>query len=265
MRINLPITNHSYELADGAALVSRTDLKGRITYANPSFVEVSGYTIDELVGKAHNIVRHPDMPPEAFADMWDSLGRGLPWTGLVKNRRKNGDFYWVQANVTPLRNQGRTEGYMSVRSKPEPAQVARAEQVYSRIRQGQAAGVTLRQGEVLPPIWADPLAALRRIPVRHRIVWVTALAALLTLVGGVLGWRELSWVVPPAGSGWLPGALVAGAVLSALAWAGLGYFLVRAVFRPLDKAVQVAQAIAGGELMKFDIQPADGPSPCCVP
>ena len=113
MRVNLPVTGIEYELPKDAALVSRTDLKGRITYVNPAFVEASGFTVDELMGKAHNIVRHPDVPPEAFADLWQTLGQGLPWTGLIKNRRSNGDFYWVLANVTPIRRDGRVQGYRS--------------------------------------------------------------------------------------------------------------------------------------------------------
>jgi aerotaxis receptor len=262
MRLNLPTTNVSYELAEGVALVSRTDLQGRITYANPSFVEVSGFEMHELMGHAHNIVRHPDMPPQAFSDLWETLGQGMPWTGLVKNRRKNGDFYWVLANVIPIRHQGQTQGYMSVRSKAQPAQIAEAEKMYQRFREGQAAGMTIRHGEVQRPAWADPMAALRRIPVRRRIVAVTSLAAVLMLVLGALGWREIAGLAASAGrSSGLPAAFAAAAVASSLAWAGLGYFLVRAVFRPLDRAVQVAQAIAGGELMKFEIEPADEAKP----
>src|SRR5687767_7833458 len=101
MRKNLPITGVEYPLRHDVAIVSKTDLKGKITYVNPYFIEVSGFTEDELLGAPHNLVRHPDMPPEAFADLWDTLKAGLPWTGLVKNRRKDGDHYWVQANVTP--------------------------------------------------------------------------------------------------------------------------------------------------------------------
>jgi aerotaxis receptor len=262
MRLNLPTTNVAYELSEDAALVSRTDLKGRITYANPAFVEVSGFEPHELMGHAHNIVRHPDMPAQAFADMWETLGEGMPWTGLVKNRRKNGDFYWVHANVIPIRHQGQTEGYMSVRSKARPEQIAEAERIYRLLREDQAAGMTLRHGEVVQPVWVAPLAALRRIPVRQRIVAVTSLAAVVTLVLGGLGWNELASLPAASGqAGWLPAALAGVAAASSLAWAGLGYFLVRAVFRPLDRAVLVAQSIAGGELMKFEIQPSDEAKP----
>ncbi|MEO6352124.1 MAG: PAS domain-containing protein [Oxalobacteraceae bacterium] len=102
MRQNLPITSVEYVLVKGTSLVSKTDTKGRITYVNPAFIEVSGFTENELIGAPHNIVRHPDMPPEAFSDLWETLKSGIPWTGLVQNRSKNGDYYWVLANVTPL-------------------------------------------------------------------------------------------------------------------------------------------------------------------
>jgi len=102
MRKNLPVTNVEHVLEDNAALVSTTDLKSRITYANPSFINISGFTEEELIGAPHNIVRHPDMPPEAFADLWQTVQSGQSWTALVKNRCKNGDYYWVKANVTPV-------------------------------------------------------------------------------------------------------------------------------------------------------------------
>jgi methyl-accepting chemotaxis sensory transducer with Pas/Pac sensor len=117
MRINMPVTDHEYVLDGERSIVSKTDLGGRIVYVNPYFCEVSGFTPEELLGAPHNILRHPDMPKEAFADMWQTLKSGLPWTGLVKNRCKNGDYYWVKANATPIRENGQVIGYMSVRTK----------------------------------------------------------------------------------------------------------------------------------------------------
>jgi len=258
MRVNLPVTGIEYELSPDAALVSRTDMKGRITYVNPAFVEASGFTAAELMGKAHNIVRHPDVPPEAFADLWQTLAQGLPWTGLIKNRRKNGDFYWVLANVTPIRRDGRTQGYMSVRSKPGRAEVAEAEALYARIREGRAKDIELLQGEVVSRGWKDPLARLRRIPVRQRVFGATGMGALLSLGLGVFGWMEASRLVASAGAqSWLPGAMAAAGAGFALAWLGLGQFLVRTVFRPLDEAVHVARAIAGGDLVRFDVRRGD--------
>ena len=262
MRVNLPVTTHEYTIPQGSTLVSRTDLKGRITYANQAFVEASGFDRDELIGKAHNIVRHPDMPAEAFADMWNTLASDLPWTGLVKNRRKNGDFYWVRANASPIRQNGVTQGYLSVRSKPEPAQVAEAEQIYRKFRDGHAGGLRIRQGEVVQPVWVAPMASLRRIPFSQRVIGSTALAATLTLALGALTWREVSLLAMSSGKvDWVPDVLAAGVVASALAWAGFGYFLVSAVSRSLENATKVAHAIAGGDLVKFETQPNDETKP----
>jgi aerotaxis receptor len=102
-------------------------LQGNINYANPYFIEVSGFTEEELIGAPQNIVRHPDMPVEAFADLWSTIKSGMPWTGLVKNRCKNGDFYWVLANVTPVIENGKPVGYLSVRTKPSREQVRAAD------------------------------------------------------------------------------------------------------------------------------------------
>ncbi|WP_447741799.1 methyl-accepting chemotaxis protein [Variovorax boronicumulans] len=258
MRVNLPVTDIEYELSKEEALVSRTDLKGRITYVNPAFVAASGFTAGELLGKAHNIVRHPDVPPEAFADLWRTLDQGLPWTGLIKNRRKNGDFYWVLANVTPIRHQGRVEGYMSVRSRPAREDVAAADALYRRMREGEAKGLELLQGEVVRSGWAHPLARLRRIPVRRRVFGVTLAAAALSAGLGVMGWMEASRLVAASGAhSWLPTAVAAGGLGAALAWLGLGAFLGRTVFRPLDEAIEVARTIAGGDLVRFTVRPGD--------
>ncbi|WP_160115530.1 methyl-accepting chemotaxis protein [Marinobacterium lutimaris] len=117
----------------GKQLISTTDLKGQITYANAAFCEVSGFSLEEMQGKPHNIVRHPDMPPAAFANMWDNLKTDTPWRGIVKNRCKNGDHYWVDAYVTPIYEDGKKTGYQSVRTVPKDATVARAEKLYAEL------------------------------------------------------------------------------------------------------------------------------------
>jgi aerotaxis receptor len=152
MRRNEPVSQREFPFPDGESLVSVTDAKGRITYCNASFVAVSGFERDELLGQAHNIVRHPDMPAEAFRDMWDTIQKGFPWTGLVKNRRKNGDHYWVRANATPMRDGDRITGFLSVRTKPERADVLAAEALYARINEEAGRGsasVVLRGGRVV--------------------------------------------------------------------------------------------------------------------
>ena len=106
MRVNLPVTQREYQFPDNETLLSATDTSSHIVYANAAFIRTSGFTVDELLGKPHNLVRHPDMPVEAFADMWRSLKSGKSWTALVKNRRNNGDHYWVRANAAPMRRNG---------------------------------------------------------------------------------------------------------------------------------------------------------------
>ena len=128
MRNNQPITQHAHSLLADQTLVSVTDLKGRITYCNPAFIEASGYSREELLGQPHNIVRHPDMPEEAFRDMWETIQSGLPWSGLVKNRRKSGDYYWVQANATPMMDGDQLTGYLSVRA------IQYADGLYAKMR-----------------------------------------------------------------------------------------------------------------------------------
>lgn len=138
MKLNLPVTQKEVALKKGSSIVSKTDLKGAITYINRDFLEISGFTEEELIGKNHNVIRHPDMPPEAFADLWATVKANKPWNGMVKNRCKNGDHYWVEANVSPVVEHGTVVGYMSVRSEPTRKQVEAAEKLYKQMRDGIA-------------------------------------------------------------------------------------------------------------------------------
>jgi aerotaxis receptor len=130
MKKNFPVSGQEKPFPEGVQLVSRTDTKGIITFANDAFVEVSGFSREELIGVSHNIVRHPDMPPVMFENMWETLKSGSPWRGVVKNRCKNGDHYWVDAHVVPVRKDGETIGYMSVRTKPAREDIPKAEALY---------------------------------------------------------------------------------------------------------------------------------------
>ena len=133
MKVNTPVTDHEILFDARSVIVSKTDLKGKITYANDAFMNVCGFTRDELMGKSHNMVRHPDMPPEAFADLWLNIEDDRPWRGFVKNRVKNGDFYWVEAYVKPIFKNGQKTGYMSVRSLPSRENIQAAEALYKKI------------------------------------------------------------------------------------------------------------------------------------
>lgn len=138
MKINQPVTDQEIPFPEDDVLVSKTDAKGIITYANSAFIRISGFTEQELIGKSHNIVRHPDMPPEAFADLWETLKGGDTWTGAVKNRSKAGDYYWVKANVTPVHHADGSIEYMSVRTALTEAEKEGAEQLYADVRNGKA-------------------------------------------------------------------------------------------------------------------------------
>jgi len=138
LKTNLPITQTEVSFPKGHYIVSRTDLKGMTTYVNDTFVKISGFSREELIGKNHNVVRHPDMLPGAFAWMWDTIQKGRPWRGTVKNRCKNGDFYWVDALVVPVMKGGEIIGYMSVRTEPSKQQVREAEAFYQKLKEGTA-------------------------------------------------------------------------------------------------------------------------------
>ncbi|HLA35548.1 MAG TPA: PAS domain-containing methyl-accepting chemotaxis protein [Rhodocyclaceae bacterium] len=133
MRNNIPVTQQRRDYPKGKTIVSKTDLNGVITYANDAFIEISGFAHDELIGQPHNIVRHPDVPPAIFSHMWSTLRKERPWRGTVKNRCKNGDHYWVDAYIVPLKEQGKTTGYLSARSEPSEQQIQNAEAAYKAV------------------------------------------------------------------------------------------------------------------------------------
>ncbi|MBK8175496.1 MAG: Tar ligand binding domain-containing protein [Rhodospirillales bacterium] len=149
----LSITDHESHFPDGELLVSRTDPKGRIVFANQEFIKISGYSESELIGKPHSLVRHPHMPKAAFADLWSRIKAGGSWEGLVKNRTKDGGFYWVRANVAPMMENGEITGFVSIRTKPSRADIAEAERVYAQMRDGTLKGWGLRGGRIVRSGW----------------------------------------------------------------------------------------------------------------
>jgi PAS domain S-box-containing protein len=151
MRNNQPVTSTEVHVQEGAFIVTKTDSRGVITWANDEFVRISGFTHDELVGQSHNMVRHPDMPPAAFEDLWRTVKAGKPWRGMVKNRTKKGDFYWVDANVTPVEEKGQIVGFVSIRSKPTRRQIEEADHLYAQIRTGATLADALKSAWVPYP------------------------------------------------------------------------------------------------------------------
>jgi aerotaxis receptor len=234
MRQNLPVTQKDFAFPADQTLISITDLKGRITYCNSNFVAVSGYSEAELLGQPHNLVRHPDMPEEAFRDMWATIELGLPWTALVKNRRKNGDHYWVRANATPVRDGDRTVGYLSVRTRPSDEEIRQFDTLYARMRDEAAAGRlrhVLHRGQVRRADLLGRTLQFLRPELRGRIAGLATLAA----AGPLLA----SWLGAPI---WAQGL----AAVATIGTASAG--LIGIMLRPLRTVVETANLMAGGDL-----------------
>ncbi len=209
MRTNLPVTQREHVLADDALLISETDRRGVIRWSNPDFVAASGFSEDELLGAPQNLIRHPDVPPAIFKDLWDTLKEGRPWSNIVKNRRKDGDHYWVQADVSPLRKNGDVVGYVSIRGKASPAQVQEAERLYARVRGAARPGTSLR-------------ARFRAMPLRTR---------LRLCLGAPLLLGALAVAAERAGTG---PALARVLDLASLGAAAAAWFAVGRLCRPLQ-------------------------------
>ncbi|WP_373989941.1 methyl-accepting chemotaxis protein [Duganella sp. BuS-21] len=253
MRVNSPVTQNEYVMDDGKTIVSTTDLQGNINYANPYFLEVSGFTEEELIGAPQNIVRHPDMPVEAFADLWATIKSGMPWTGMVKNRCKNGDYYWVLANVTPVIENGKPVGYLSVRTKPSREQVRAADAVYREIKAGNSRNLRIEKGRAVSTGIAARLRAMTRASLPAQI------AAATTLLVGVLGVLALSLLLMDdttvaEAHNWLGAA----AIVALVGMLAFGRNLYVNVALPLRQATRCARMMAGGDLTSsIDIQRDD--------
>ncbi|WP_353177423.1 methyl-accepting chemotaxis protein [Delftia acidovorans] len=239
MRRNVYVTQREYPLSEGETLLSVTDLKGRIVYANDAFIRVSGFEAAELYGKAHSIVRHPDMPAAAFADMWSTIQRGLPWSALVKNRRKNGDHYWVRANASPIRHAGAVVGYLSVRTRPEPREVQQHAALYEQINAG-VRSLGLHRGF---PVGRGAVGALQRWWRFRPLAWrVQAVVAGLWLLGSAGLWSPaLQASAVPLAQVW-PAWLI-----WSLACVAAGQWLRRRLLMPLAALRGQAQAVASGQ------------------
>ena len=233
MRTNLPVSQREYDFPAHATLMSTTDVQSHIVYANEAFISVSGFEREEIMGQPHNMVRHPDMPQQAFADMWKTLKAGRSWTALVKNRRKDGDHYWVRANATPVVRNGQLTGYMSVRTKPAPEDVRMAEQLYQKFRENRNGSLAFHEGLIVHTGLLSFLSMFQLMPVRWRLRLALVLAWALTM--------GLSAALFPAGAalGWLG----LGAACVALATTVL---LEQQISHPLELVLQQALNVAAG-------------------
>ncbi|BDS22578.1 aerotaxis receptor [Enterobacter roggenkampii] len=220
------VTQNEYPLDDDTTLMSTTDVHSYITHANDTFVQVSGYQLDELTGQPHNMVRHPDMPKAAFADMWYTLQQGEPWSGIVKNRRKNGDHYWVRANAVPMVRRGQVTGYMSIRTRATAEEIAAVEPLYRALNDGRCKK-RIHKGLVVGKGWLGKLPAM---PLRWR---VRSMMAVL--------FAGLAATLAATSAGWLP--LTAAAVVMLM-----GTLLFeQQIVRPIENVARQALKVATGE------------------
>lgn len=229
MKVNQPVTKKEQTFAEGSNLVSVTDLNGVIQYANADFIQISGYSRDELVGENHHIVRHPDMPPAAFEDLWQTIKANKPWRGMVKNRCKNGDYYWVDAYVTPVFESSRKVGYQSVRSCPSRKQVQDAEALYAKMRANKQ--MKLPKKKRYSDLSLDVRAGLPPL--------VIMLLSMASLVACWLGEKS-------AASSW-------NSVISLLVMAIAGYLWWTIKFQvkaPLTQLASAIRTLASGNLTK---------------
>lgn len=220
------VSQQNTPLDDDITLMSTTDLQSYITHANDTFVQVSGYQLNELLAQPHNLVRHPDMPKAAFADMWYTLKQGEPWSGIVKNRRKNGDHYWVRANAVPMVREGRVTGYMSIRTRATEAEIAAVEPLYKALNEGRC-NRRVHKGLVVRKGWLGKLPSL---PVRWRVRSVMAFMFVI-----------LATALQQMGAEW-PQLLVS-ALVMLLATVIFEWQIVR----PIENVAQQALKVATGE------------------
>jgi aerotaxis receptor len=234
MRVNQPVTQREFEFPADATLVSRTDTKSHITYANAAFVTTSGFEVGELMGQPHNLVRHPDMPAQAFEDMWRTLQQGQSWSALVKNRRKDGDHYWVRANATPIEQGGQTVGYLSVRTKPKPGEVAQADRLLASMQEGKSPSVSLHKGLLIRPGLGGWRSWRQTMPTHWRVL-------------GPLAALGLSIVVLAASLGLPLGALAALILGTLVATSAAMAWLYLQIVQPLEALSRHTQRVANGD------------------
>ncbi len=242
MRSNTPVSNIEYVLQDNDSPTSKTDVHGNITYVNQDFIGLSGFSEEELIGAPQNIVRHPDMPQEAFADLWRTIKCGKPWTGLVKNRRKNGDYYWVEANVSPIIENHEIVGYTSVRTKPSREQIQAADSAYRAIKAGDK-GIAIREGNAVRRSLLQSLRDLTAFSIKTKLLLASASVSVLFLTNGALSWLAATQGGPQF-AGWSAALSVLGMLLG-------GYFGVascRSIVKPLARAQQDIERMSAGDL-----------------
>lgn len=228
MRTNLPVTNREVELNQHDSIISITNLKGQITFINSTFLTISGFKEEELIGQSHNIVRHPDMPALAFKDLWSKIKAGETWQGIVKNRCKNGDYYWVNAFVTPIYDNGKVSAYQSIRSKATQRQISDAKNLYQQIKEKKVTEI-------------KEAFNLRNVNLMTRIFISLFSAAIIPLIGVALWSQEII----------IENLLVTGALISSLIIILTNIFIYYSLFVPLNKSSGILKKMSSGDFVQI--------------
>jgi aerotaxis receptor len=242
MRINQPVTNHEYVLPEDEVIITRTDLKGQIEFANGAFLRAGGLAREDVIGKPQNIVRHPDVPAAVFEDLWHTIRSGRPWSGVVKNRRNDGGFCWVLVNVTPSIRNGEITGYISVCTRPTKEEIASTERLYADLKRERDARWRLSSGRAIRKgIGGIPQRVLGVSATGRLSVLMAAQMSMILLVPICMANRLLDHT---AGRrlGW------AVAVAAALSCWGMASYLARNVFSPLARMSASALLVLSGDL-----------------
>lgn len=229
MRINEPVTQRDIGMGNDTEIISTTNLKGALTSANEDFIRMSGFTWDELDGKSHNMIRHPDMPPEAYANLWETLKAGKPWMGIVKNRHKCGDHYWVDAFASAQYEEGKVVGYQSVRVKSKQEWIDRAEALYGKIMSKKSDSDKRRSTLSEVQLTRFPMSFTTKVGMAASSIFILLFAG-LTAAGQIA-------LIP---------ALVGG-----ITGAALGYATVHTMLRSLREVAAKSEKIANDPLTRY--------------
>ena len=257
MSASRSVSQREYELHDDVVIISRTDAKGVITYVNADFIATSGYVREELIGQPHSIMRHPDMPQEAFRDLWQTIQSGRPWSGMVKNRRNNGDHYWAKATVTPVAD----SGFMSVRVKPSRQDVEQADVLYKRMHTDNSVG--LAGGFLAPGLVGRMVRRFQDIRLSSKL-WLSTLASLVAILfcvglglmavnvgaNALRGIESAAMNDLSASLNSLRYLLLLVGCAAVVVWPIVAFVVIRNFTRPLNGAVSAARSIAEYDLSK---------------
>lgn len=190
--MTVQIKNVEFPLSDIDLQVTKTDLNGLITYANSDFEQASGYSIEEIIGKSHSIIHHPDMPSEVFTDLWQTLKEGRTWIGVVKNLRKDGCYFWTLINVTPDYEHGKLIGYLASRRKATRPEIDFFEPAYKTLKQGTDKTLTIKNCFLYRHDWRNRLLFYKRFTIKQRIiVMISLFTAIIFSISGI-GLSEMS-------------------------------------------------------------------------